>query len=629
MTSLVSRYRKSCIVAIHLSSVALANYAAFWLRFDGDIPDWEMHLFVQMLPWLLLIRGLTFVPFRLYQGIWRYTSVWDLRNIVLGSVASTAGFYVVVRWMFGMVNYPLSVYVVDTVLLIIGLGGVRLARRLVSEFTHGRGKKRIIVYGAGDSGHRLVRELRDDPASRYDPIGFIDDDRAKTGQRIHGVPVLGTRRELTRIVASLSPNAILIATPSMDAVTIREIVESLEAYKVSIKIVPNWGRTLDGKVEANQIRNLSVEDLLARVPVGLNVAPLRGLIEGKRIMVTGAGGSIGSELCRQIAALNPKTIVLYERYENSLHAIATELAQCESSVQLQAMIGDITDEGRLDKVMQTHQPQILFHAAAHKHVPLMEFSPCEAVKNNIAGTRIVARAAERHQVERFIMISTDKAVNPSSVMGVTKRVAEMIIQEMSGRSRTCFVTVRFGNVLGSNGSVVPMFLQQIKNGGPVTVTHPEMRRYFMLIPEAVQLVLQAMVLAEPGALFVLEMGEQIKIVDLARNLIRLAGYVPGDEIPIRFTGLRPGEKLFEELIGPDEIMESSAVEKISRVRGRAMLAPEELSRRVSTIELMALMGESNGVLRELGGLVPAFRHDGNGGAREAARPRLSEQRVAR
>jgi FlaA1/EpsC-like NDP-sugar epimerase len=338
-------------------------------------------------------------------------------------------------------------------------------------------------------------------------------------------------------------------------------------------------------VAVGQIRKLEIDDLLARPPVNLDPAPVRNLIAGRCVMVTGAGGSIGSELCRQIATLGPKTLLLYERYENTLFAIANELHDRWPALDVRALVGDVCDGGRLSSVFARYPPHVVFHAAAHKHVPLMELSPSEAVKNNVFGTQTLVEAASSFGVERFILISTDKAVNPSSAMGVSKRVAEMIIQSKNASSRTVFAAVRFGNVLGSNGSVVPRFLAQIKAGGPVTVTHPEMRRYFMLIPEAVHLVMHAAAMAEGGEVFVLEMGEQIRVLDMARSLIRLSGFVPEEDIPITFTGLRPGEKLYEELVGNDESVEPSGTEKINRLRRDHPVDASSLNRHLAQLRL--------------------------------------------
>lgn len=615
MTVPVINSRRLLILAVHLDVVlvAVANYLSFWLRFDGTIPEWALAVFIQMLPVLVVIRTVLFIPFRLHEGMWRYTSIRELQTIVTAVTVSTMAFYLLVRWGFGMVAYPRSIYVIDSLVLIILMGGIRLLPRLCREFRHSKEEKRILVYGAGDAGETIVRSLVNNPIEGYRPVGFVDDDPEKAGRRIHGVLVHGTRQQLPIIMAKTNPHAVLIAMPSIGPAMMRQTVKALESYKVSIKTLPNVSSLLDGKVEVSQIRNLSMEDLLERAPVGLDPSPLQALLYGKRVMVTGAGGSIGSELCRQIAALGPKVLLLYERYENNLHTISNELSDKGYTASLYPMIGDVTDEARLETAIRTFRPQIIFHAAAYKHVPLMEFSPCEAVKNNVGGTRTVAVVADRHRVERFILISTDKAVNPSSIMGATKRIAELIVQDMAQKSDTHFMTVRFGNVLGSNGSVLPRFLEQIKAGGPVTVTHPEVRRYFMLIPEAVQLVLQAAGLGEQGAVYVLEMGEQIRIADMARNLIRLSGFVPDDDIPIRFIGLKPGEKLLEELVGPDEKVDRSSIDKILRVWPSQQLDSNELSHRIEALEQMASLEDAKSVIDGISKLIPSFEHSGSKG----------------
>lgn len=604
---LLIKYRRSFVVAFHGGLVVLANYLAFWLRFDGAISEQEMALFGEMLPWLVAIRGLTFIPFRLYEGLWRYTSIWDLRNIIGGVFSSTIVFCVLVRWVFSEMAYPRSVFLIDSVLLISFLGGIRLTRRIYRELGHLDREKRILIYGAGDAGEMIARDMKNNPFYEYEPIGFIDDNPAKVGQRIHGVKVLGTRDALARVMTEENPDAVLVAMPRAEPAMARGVVNALEQFKIPIKILPNLRDVLGEKVAVSQIRNLSIEDLLERAPVGLDLAPIRNLVEGKRILVTGAGGSIGSELCRRIASFQPSSLVLYERYENGLYAVANELAVRPCGCPTHAFIGDVTDATRVNAVMAEHRPEIIFHAAAHKHVPLMEMNPCEAVKNNITGTRIMAEAAKRYETGRFILISTDKAVNPSSVMGATKRVAEFLVQRMNHAGQCVFAGVRFGNVLGSNGSVIPHFLDQIKAGGPVTVTHPEMRRYFMLIPEAVQLVLHAAALAQGGEIFVLEMGEQIRVLDMARNLIRLSGFVPEEEIPIAFTGVRPGEKLYEELVGKDEAVESSGVENILQVRPTRLPDPALLAKKVEELERLAVSGESKAVIEQLCEVVQTYR----------------------
>ena len=560
-----------------------------------------------MLPWVLGVRLLVFAPFRLFEGLWKYTSLWDLRNIVLGAIISTAFLYPLTAAIAPAPGYPRSILLLDLLVLMFLLVGVRITRRVYRELAwSGHGRRRLLVYGAGDAGEMIVRDIRQN--ARYDaqPIGFIDDDRHKTGQRIHGVPVLGGREQLPSIMEKHSPDEVLIALPSASRDAVRRVVRSLDPYKVRITTLPRLHDLLGERVEVGQIRQLKVEDLLARDAVGLDYEPVQRFIEGKRIVVTGAGGSIGSELCRQIAAARPASLVLLDRNENSLFHIHNELTKAFPDVELCPVMADVTDVRRIDQVFGHERPHVVFHAAAHKHVPLMEDNPCEAVKNNVRGTRLVAEAARRFGVERFVLISTDKAVNPTSVMGSTKRVAELIVSELSGSSNTRFAAVRFGNVLGSNGSVVPTFLAQIQNGGPVTVTHPEMKRFFMLIPEAVQLVLHAGALGDQAPLFVLEMGEQVKVVDMARDLIRLAGFVPDKDIAIAFTGIRPGEKLFEELVGDGEFAERSSVDKILRVQTATPPRHNGLADAVARLEELALEGRSDDVLRELGALLTDF-----------------------
>jgi FlaA1/EpsC-like NDP-sugar epimerase len=609
--------RRVLVVGVHVVLIVVANYAAFWLRFDGSIPEREMALFVRMLPVLVTIFGLMFIPFRLYGGLWRYTGIWDLQSIIAGVTAGSVWFFIVVHWIVGIAEYPRSVYLIEPVLLIFFMGGLRLVWRLYPELRRARREKRVLIIGAGNAGEMIVREMKKDPSYDYEPIGFVDDDPAKVGHRIHGVPVLGGRQDLSRIMIDEAPHEVLVAIPRADPPSVRGIVKILEPFKVPLTTLPNFRDIVNGKVAVSQIRSLSIEDLLARAPVGLDVERVRHLITGKRIIVTGAGGSIGSELCRQIAALRPSALVLYERYENGLYAVANDLADSGLAGFVHSVIGDVTDQHRLNAVLAQQRPHIIFHAAAHKHVPLMELNPCEAVKNNVVGTRMVAEAAARYGVERFILISTDKAVNPSSVMGATKRVAELIQQTMARRGRTRFVTVRFGNVLGSNGSVVLRFLDQIKAGGPVTVTHPDMRRYFMLIPEAVQLVLYAAALGEGGAVYVLEMGEQINLVDMARNLIRLSGFVPEEEIPICFIGMRPGEKLSESLIGADETVEPAASDSILRVTARSLPDEAFLKREIAELERLAARGESAAVVQQLAKIAPTFSSEWSIARRDA------------
>lgn len=604
---MVMTNRRPIVVLIHIALVILANYLAFWLRFDGNIPEEDVNIFLMTLPWLVILRCLTFIPFRLYQGLWKYTGLWDLKNIIGGIAVSSSVFAVLVQFGFGQILYPVSVMIIDALLLLVMLGGIRLTRRIFRGARFGGKDRRVLIVGAGDAGEMIVRDMLRQAESNYMPVGFIDDDPAKVGQCIHGIRVVGTCRELPAVMERYHPEEVLLAIPRADLLIRRRIVQALQSWNVPIKTLPSVRELLECEVGVTQIRPLAIEDLLGRDPVYMETEQVRELVAGKRVLVTGAGGSIGSELCRQIIALNPLELVLYERYENSLHSIQIELQGLVGAPPFYPVIGDVTDAKRFEYIMARHCPQLVFHAAAHKHVPLMEINSCEAIKNNVLGTQMVAMAADRHGVERFVLISTDKAVNPTSVMGATKRVAELVVQSMAKRSKTCFSVVRFGNVLGSNGSVVPAFKAQIQAGGPVTVTDPEMRRYFMLIPEAVNLVLQAATLGEQGALYVLEMGEQVKVLDLARNLIRLSGFIPEVEIPITFVGLRPGEKLYEELVGEHEKAIPSSVDKIFRVQNGQYLESQFLLKKIQEFEESSVMKDPFLVNKWLQEIVPTFQ----------------------
>ena len=549
-----TRWRTAFAFAHDVVAVALAWIAAFWFRFNLEFPALYMHAMLISLPAVVGIQSFIFLSFGLYRGIWRYASLPDLKRIVTAvAIAATAA--PTFLWLTHMsADVPRSVLLLDPIFLILIMGGSRLAYRAWKEHRlHGlianQGKP-VLLLGAGDAAVSLLKDLA--RSQEWRPVGLIDDNPNKHGRYLHGVKVLGGFDSVTRYAQQFGVEHAIIAMPSAAPQERRRAVDICAAAKMSVLTVPAFDDLMSGRVLVSQIRKVEVEDLLGREPVVLDSAGLQELISGQVIMVTGAGGSIGSELCRQLARFKPRRLVLFELSEFALYRIEQALQEGYPHVRVACVIGDAKDAARVDQVLAQYQPSAIFHAAAYKHVPLMEHGNAwESLRNNVYGTYILGQAAIRHRVKKFVFISTDKAVNPTNVMGASKRCAEMVCQALEQSQGTHFVTVRFGNVLGSAGSVIPKFQEQIARGGPVTVTHPDIIRYFMSIPEAAQLVLQAGVMGRGGELFVLDMGEPVKIVDLARDMIRFSGFSE-DEIKIVFTGLRAGEKLFEELLTDEE-----------------------------------------------------------------------------
>lgn len=535
-------------------AAALAWSLAYLLRFNFELPENFSAELELTLIWVIPLQMAIFWKFGLYRGIWRYASTADLRRIVLAVVLSSAAIPLLF-WMLrlGLV-IPRSVLVINPLLLILLMGGSRFVYRMWKEQgLHGAIKlhgEPVLVLGAGDAAASLAKELARSGDWRL--VGFLDDNSERHGRTLNGIRVLGGLSSLPEWVERLGVQQVIIAMPSSSHQQRKRAVQLCNTAKVKALTVPSFDDLMSGKVAVSQLRAVELDDLLGRDPVHLDDAGLHGLLTGKTVMVTGAGGSIGSELCRQIARFSPARLVLFEQSEFALYTIEQELQQVFPVLDFVCLVGDVRDAARVDEVMQQHQPVALFHAAAYKHVPLMEqHNAWQAIRNNVLGTWVVARAAQRHGIDKFVMISTDKAVNPTNVMGTSKRLAEMVCQALQTSGTTRFVMVRFGNVLGSTGSVIPKFREQIAQGGPITVTHPEITRFFMSIPEAAQLVLQAGLMGQGGEIFVLDMGEPVKIVDLAKDLIRLSGFAEED-IRIEFTGLRPGEKLYEELLADGE-----------------------------------------------------------------------------
>lgn len=606
--STVLAYRSALVLSVQLILIFAANLTAFVLRFDADIPPEYQEVMWDHVPAVLLVFGSGLWLFGTQNGLWRYVGLYDIGKIILASLTSVGVFYGVLHLIGGVTQYPRSVIVLTGLLNGLYLVGIRLAVRWFKEWLRMAGPtaRRALIVGAGHAGELLARDMLSSGDYECRPVGFLDDDPIKRKRSIHGIPVVGTIAAITEAAEKLEADEIIIAIPSASTTVMQKILTASEGCTIPMKTLPSVKRLLDDPVSLRQVRPMNLDDLLQREPVETDRQALNPLIGGKTLLVTGAGGSIGSELCRQIARYKPRSLVLFERYENALHALMLELEAAFPDVRILPVIGDVTVPDRVAEVFHHTTPDIVFHAAAHKHVPLMELNPKEAVRNNILGTRAVAEAAVRIGVERFVLISTDKAVNPSSIMGATKRVAEHLMQEFHQEGPTKFTVVRFGNVLGSNGSVVPLFSEQIRKGGPVTVTHPEIKRFFMTIPEAVQLVLQASVIGRGGEVFVLDMGEQIRVADLARNMIVLAGLVPGHDVEIVFTGLRPGEKLYEELFEAHEHAEPTSHPKIRRAVG-ALVPVGELGAWLESLQENLPQWSEEKLLHDLRRLVPSFR----------------------
>ncbi len=606
--NLVLAHRSFVVIGIQLLLILAANVTAFELRFEGDIPPEYRRVMWDHIPAVLLSFGSVLWVFGIQQGLWRYVGLYDLGKIIGASLVSVTVFYGVIHLAGEVKEYPRSVIVLTGVLNGLYLAGIRLAVRGFREWLQivGPTARRVLIIGAGHAGELLARDMMADADYNSLPIGFIDDDPVKRKMKIHGIPVVGTIDEIKTVAERLGAEEMIVAIPSGSTTVKQKILVASEGCAVPIKTLPDIKQLLGDPVSLHQVRPMKLDDLLQREPIQTDRQELSPFISGKTLLVTGAGGSIGSELCRQIAQYHPHSLVLFERYENALHALMLELQAEFPALKILPVIGDVTVPDRVSEVFHQTHPDIVFHAAAHKHVPLMEMNPKEAIRNNILGTRVVAEASLKIGVDRFILISTDKAVNPSSIMGATKRVAEHVMQEFNHAGLTKFTVVRFGNVLGSNGSVVPLFSEQIRKGGPVTVTHPEIKRFFMTIPEAVQLVLHASVIGQGGEVFVLDMGEQIRVVDLARNMIVLAGLVPGKDIDIVFSGLRPGEKLYEELFEEREQVEPTAHPKIQRAIGTSV-PMAELHDWLELLQVNLPNSDEEELLQDLKQFVPSFQ----------------------
>jgi len=607
LKTLKARIKTLLLMLCDAVIINLAMIIPFGLRFyeNGSI-DRYLSSYISIAPWATITFIAIFYVFKLYNRVWAYASTGELfaviQAVTLGSLATIAMSF------FSHTQLPRSIAVMHWALAILLMGGSRLVWRYIVERMKTSGHKptrRALIIGAGDGGALVARELKGNKSS-FVPVGFIDDDPMKKNAAVLGLPVLGTREQIPEMVALHRINLVIIAMPSVEASVIRDIVDICRSTQAELKILPGVYQIIDGQVSVSNLRPVQLEDLLRREPVRVDLEEIAAYLNEMTVLVTGAGGSIGSELCRQVAAVGPKKLVLLDHCENSIHSIWLELTEKFPGVPLALEIADVRDKPRVESLFHTHRPAVVFHAAAHKHVPLMELHPAEAVKTNVFGTRNAALAASRSGARVFVMISTDKAVNPASAMGATKRLAELIITQENRVSNTIFTAVRFGNVLGSNGSVVPVFQRQIARGGPVTVTHPEMKRYFMTIPEAVHLVIQAGSMAKGGEVFLLDMGKPVKIVDMARDMIKLSGLEPGKDIQLEFTGIRPGEKLFEELLTAEEGSSATSHKRIFTARP-ALVEVEALESELTKLSGKGLQCTVEDIFNALGVIVPRFR----------------------
>ncbi len=605
-----------------------AYVLAYLIRYEV-LTGLEMGLIRQSIAPIIAIKVGVFSWFHLYRGLWRYTGVEDLLNMIKASFASSGIIMAAVLFVIRFQGFSRSVLVIDFLLTLIFVASFRLSIRLYfSSFKDGmksllhrrnRELKRLLIIGAGGAGEKIYREIDENPSLGFTIAGYLDDNQGKRGLRIHGVPVLGTIDNLQRICTEKKIDEILIAIPSASGEEMRRIAKACEKTGLRYKTIPGIPDLINGKVSINGFRDVAYEDLLRRKPVHLEMDRISQYLEGERVLVTGAGGSIGSELCKQLLHFKPEGLILVERGENNLYEIQKALSwENDNGINIYPCLLDIQDFPRLEALLKSMRPTVIFHAAAYKHVPMMEFNPLEAIRNNIMGTRNVAMMAHEQGLKCFVMISTDKAVQPTNIMGASKRVAEFIVQGLNTFSTTRFVTVRFGNVAGSTGSVIPLFQQQIARGGPVTVTHPEVTRYFMTIPEACQLILQAGSMAMGGEVHILDMGEPIRIVDLAEDLIRYSGREPYKEIDIVYTGLRPGEKLHEELFMDDEALIPTAHPKIKVAKGN-QIHWDWVCVYLDQLEWLVEQNDTEGIIWNLKEMVPHYRPQDNGWGIKAPR----------
>jgi FlaA1/EpsC-like NDP-sugar epimerase len=600
--------KRVLVFFLDVALIAAALTASFLLRFDFQIPAEEFQILLHGLAVVLITKPILFAASGMYRKIWRYASLQDAFEIFKVVTLSSMVSAFISIFIKGTIALPRSIYILDWFILFALVAASRLIWRIYREtrfIPSLRKGKRTLIIGAGAAGNLLLKEIRKQVNSPYNVVGFVDDNPALRGLKLSGVRVLGATNRLRALVRRHRVEEVIFAIPSSDGALMRRVIASCERAKAHFKTLPGITAIIDGKISVSQIKDVEIEDLLGRDPVVLDQTAIRNYLTDKRVLVTGAAGSIGSEICRQVALFKPAKLVLFDHAETPLFYIEKELAASFPDLRIIPMVGDVKNQDRVEGVFDEFGPEVVFHAAAYKHVAMMEYNPAEAVLNNVMGSRIVADAAHKFKVRNFVMVSTDKAVNPTNVMGATKRSAEVYVQGLAGTSKTKFTTVRFGNVLGSNGSVIPLFKEQIRKGGPVTVTDRDVVRYFMTIPEASQLVLQAGCIGKGGEIFVLDMGEPVRILSLAEELIQLSGLVPYKDIDIIFTGLKPGEKLFEELLIDGEGIKMTAHKKI-RVMAPVETDLQQVSGQFHELFALAKAADISGLLDALRTIVPEF-----------------------
>ena len=593
-----------------LIAIPIAWEGAYWLRYNlGVIPEVFAEQSIVLLPFVVMTQTIIYIVFGIHKGLWRFTSMPDLFLIIKSTLLSTIIIAILIFFATRLTYVPRSIFVFYAILLTLILCSSRMMYRLLKDqhFSTRIGKRALVV-GAGVAGEQVVRDLKRVAPQMYDPVAFVDDDLSKVGQEIRGIPVVATSDKIKELCEKLAIELIIIAIPSADDKQMQRIVNLCEESAVNFRTLPGVQDIVSGRVNINDMREVRIEDLLGRDPVSLEWDEIRESLTGRTVLVTGGGGSIGSELSRLVAEFEPLQLIIFEQSEFNLYQIDYEISQRHPKLKLITILGDVCDRKLVRHIFSSFRPDVVFHAAAYKHVPILQAQLREGVKNNVLGTRNVALAADEYAVDRFVFISTDKAVNPGNWMGVTKRVAEVFCQALDAESETSYVIVRFGNVLDSAGSVVPLFRQQLKSGGPITVTHPDVTRYFMTIREASQLILEASSFGQNGEIYVLDMGKPIKISFLAEQMVRLSGKEPGKDIDIVFTGLRPGEKLEEELFYPDEMLTATGYEKIFLANSRKF-SWSDVEKSVQCIELHTENFDESLIAQELHLLVPEIRSE--------------------